>query len=68
MFPERKTDLKVDKFKHSMSEEIEARLAVSNRALFALQHVFKCKKMSRTKKIIIYKTILRPEVIYFLEA
>ena len=51
-----------------MVEEIKERIAVGNRCYFSLQGIFKCKNISRATKIRLYKTVLKPVVMYGSEA
>lgn len=47
-----------------MAEEIKERIACGNRCYFSLQGVFKSKNISRTTKTKIYKTLVRPVLMY----
>ena len=67
---------RVDTFKYlgsSLNErneilpEIKERIAAGNRAYFSLQNVFRSKNISKRTKKVIYKTIIRPVVMYSSE-
>lgn len=49
-------------------KEIEARLNKANRCAGKLNHLLKTAQLSRTGKLRIYKTILRPTVPYGWES
>lgn len=53
---------------NSLREEIDCRIAAGNRSLFALASVFRSKVLQRSAKIRVYKTLLRPIVLYGAEA
>lgn len=53
---------------NKLAEEIERRIAAGNRCLFALAKVFGSKVLQRNAKIRVYKTLLRPIVLYGAEA
>ncbi|CAG9833989.1 unnamed protein product [Diabrotica balteata] len=46
------------------SQEINNRIQVGTRCLFALQNLIKSKQLTRRTMIQIYKTIIRPVVMY----
>lgn len=48
-------------------KEIEARLSKANRCAGAMNHLIRAKQLSRSTKIRIYKTILRPTALYGCE-
>lgn len=50
------------------TEEINSRIQAGNRCLYAVQDLLKSKVTSRRTKINIYKTIIRPVVMYGCEA
>ena len=45
-------------------EEIQARINSGNKIYYALQHLLKSNALSRNTKITIYKTLIRPIVLY----
>ena len=47
-----------------MAEEIQKRISAENRYYFSLQGIFKCKHINRATKIHLYKTVLKPVVMY----
>lgn len=53
---------------NNLSEEIGCRIAAGNRSLFALASVFGSKVLRRSAKIHVYKTLLRPILLYGAEA
>ena len=52
---------------NDMTEEIKARIQSGNRCFFSLQPLMKSKTLSRTSKIRIYQTIIKPVVCYGCE-
>uniref|UniRef100_A0A1B0D0G9 Uncharacterized protein n=1 Tax=Phlebotomus papatasi TaxID=29031 RepID=A0A1B0D0G9_PHLPP len=50
-----------------VSAEIEHRINQGNKAFFALLRLFKSRSLSRSTKIMIYKTVVRPVVLYGCE-
>jgi hypothetical protein len=54
--------------KNEIGEEIKMRIAAGNRCYYGLLHLFGPRTMSRRVKIKIYKTILKPIVIFGCEA
>jgi hypothetical protein len=54
--------------KNEFGEEIKMRIAVGNRCCYGLQHLFRSRMVSRMVKIKIYKTILKPVVMFGCEA
>lgn len=53
---------------NSVSEEIRKRITAGNRGMFGLSSVFRSKELQRSSKIKVYKTLLRPAVLYGCEA
>jgi len=49
---------------NELNPEIKARLAAGNRAYFSMLKLFKSTLLSRTLKLKLYKTIIRPIVTY----
>ncbi|CAG9826865.1 unnamed protein product [Diabrotica balteata] len=49
------------------SQEINYMIQAGNRCLFALQNLIKSKQLTRHTKIHVYKTIIRPVVMYVSE-
>jgi hypothetical protein len=54
--------------KNEIGEEIKMRIAAGNQCCYGLQHLFRSRKVSRIVKIKIYKTILKPIVMFGCEA
>jgi hypothetical protein len=54
--------------KNEIGEEIKTRIAAGNRCCYGLQHLFRSRTVSRIVKIKIYKTILKPSVMFGCEA
>jgi hypothetical protein len=52
---------------NEISEEIKARIASANRCCFAFQNLMRSSNASRKLKVVIYKTIIRPVVLYGAE-
>lgn len=52
---------------NDIEEEIQTRLAQGNRCFYALKHLFKSSLLSRTTKFRLYKTMVRPIVLYGCE-
>lgn len=48
-------------------EEIQARIVSANKAFFSIAHVMKSRLVSRTTKLRLYKTLIRPVVTYACE-
>jgi hypothetical protein len=46
------------------TEEVRNRIAAANRCYFSLQKHFKVNFISRTRKILLYKTLVCPIVLY----
>jgi hypothetical protein len=53
--------------KNEIGEEIKTRIAAGNRCYYGL-HLFRSRTVSRIVKIKIYKTILKPIVMFGCEA
>ena len=54
-------------FTNDIEEEIKTRIAQGNRSFYALKHLFKSSILSRATKLGLYKTIVRPIVMYGCE-
>jgi hypothetical protein len=52
---------------NSIEEEIKERTALGNKAYFANQKFLKSKLVTKRSKLKIYKTVIRPVVIYASE-
>ena len=52
----------------SMEKEIQSHILAGNRTDFAAISLFRSRLLSRATKIILYKTLIRPEVSYGAEA
>lgn len=52
---------------NNVSEEITNRLIDANRSYFVLKSQFKSQLISRKTKILIYRTLVRPVLIYTAE-
>jgi hypothetical protein len=52
---------------HSMEEEIKERIALGNKAYFANQKFLKSKLVTKRSMLKLYKTVIRPVVIYASE-
>jgi hypothetical protein len=50
--------------KYEIRPKIEKRISTAGRAYYALHHILKSQSVYRNKKIIIYKTLIRPIVTY----
>uniref|UniRef100_T1IE17 Uncharacterized protein n=1 Tax=Rhodnius prolixus TaxID=13249 RepID=T1IE17_RHOPR len=48
-------------------KEIKERLAAGSRCMFALNKILKSRNVSRKHKINVYKTVIRPIVLYASE-
>lgn len=48
-------------------EEIQARMVSANKAFFSLAHIIRSKLVSRTTKLRLYKTLIRPVATYACE-
>ena len=48
--------------------DIKARIMAGNRSYYSVLPLLRSKAVSRTTKIIMYKTIIRPVVLYGSEA
>ena len=53
--------------RNEMEREILARITSGNRCFYSLQHLLKKRNISRSTKLIIYNTIIRPVVLYGCE-
>jgi len=53
---------------NSVEKEIQRRILAGNRTYFAAISLFRSRLLSRATKIILYKTLIRPEVSYGAEA
>ncbi|GAB0096944.1 hypothetical protein DMENIID0001_125290 [Sergentomyia squamirostris] len=51
-----------------VSAEIEHRISQGNKDFFALLRLFKSRSLSRNTKLKIYKTVIRPVILYGCEA
>jgi hypothetical protein len=49
---------------NNMKEEIRSRIAGGNRCYLALQRIFKARSLSKNLKLKVYRTIVRPVVMY----
>jgi len=67
---------RVDNFKYldtmvkemnNRSVEVNVRLIMANRAYYGLQNHMKSRKISRNIKTLLYKTLIRPVLIYGAE-
>jgi hypothetical protein len=54
--------------KNEIGEEIKMRIAAGNRHYYGLHHLFRSRTVSRIVKIKIYKTVLKPIVMFGCEA
>jgi hypothetical protein len=54
--------------KNEIKEEIKARITAGNRCCYALKHIFKSRAVSKAVKTKIYKTLVKPIVMYGSEA
>lgn len=52
---------------NDVEEEVKMRISQGNRSFFALKHLFKSSLVSRATKLRLYKTIVRPIVMYGCE-
>jgi hypothetical protein len=53
---------------NSISTEINNRITLANRIYFGLVNILKAKDINRKYKVIIYKTLIRPVLMYGAEA
>jgi hypothetical protein len=53
---------------NSVEKEIQKRILAGNRTYFAAVSLFRSRLLSRTNKILLYKTLIRPVVSYGAEA
>jgi hypothetical protein len=53
--------------KHPLSAEINNRNTLANRSYFGMVNTLKAKTINRKHKIIIYKTLIKPVLIYGAE-
>lgn len=54
--------------KNILQDDIETRISAGNRCFYALRQVFQSKAISRKSKLTVYKTVVRPVVMYGAEA
>jgi len=52
---------------NNISVEVNARLTMANRAYYGLQNHMKSRIVSRNTKTLLYKTLIRPVLIYGAE-
>jgi hypothetical protein len=52
---------------NNITEEVQNRIAIANRCYFSLQKHFESNFISRIKKILLYKTLVHPIVLYGTE-
>ena len=50
--------------KNLTSDEIKSRIAASNRCFYSRRQIFRSRAMSKAVKIKIYKTTVKPVVVY----
>jgi hypothetical protein len=50
--------------KNDTTVEIKARIAAGNRCLFTVQKILNFRMMSRNARLLVYKMIIRPVVMY----
>jgi hypothetical protein len=53
---------------NNISAEINNRIALANRSYFWLVNILKAKDINRKYKVIIYKTLIKPVLMYGAEA
>jgi len=53
---------------NSVEKEIQRRILAGSRTYFAAVSLFRSRLLSKATKIILYKTLIRPEVSYGAEA
>ena len=53
---------------NNMSLEVKRRIMLANRAFFSLSHIMRSKFTSRRTKIVLYKTLILPVLIYGSES
>ena len=53
--------------KNILSEEIKSRIAARNRCLHSLEQIFRPRAMSKTVKMNLHKTMVKPDVVYISE-
>ena len=53
---------------HDTSMEIKRRILAAQRAYFSVSHLLKSRKISRYAKVTMYKTLIRPVVLYGSES
>jgi hypothetical protein len=53
---------------NSVEKEIQRRILAGNRTYFAVISLFMSRLLSRATKILLYKTLIRPVVLYGAEA
>ena len=52
---------------NNTSAEINYRITLANRSYFGLVNIFKAKNINRKPKVIIYKTLIKPVLMYGAE-
>ena len=52
---------------NNASAEINNRIALANRSYFGLVNILKAKNINRKYKVIIYKTLIKPVLVYGAE-
>ena len=53
--------------KNILSEEIKSRIAARNRCFHSLEQIFRPRAMSKTVKMNLHKTMVKPDVVYISE-
>jgi hypothetical protein len=51
----------------NISAEIKNRITLANRSYFGMANMLKAKNINRTHKVIIYKTLIKPVLMYGVE-
>ncbi|CAG9830357.1 unnamed protein product [Diabrotica balteata] len=52
---------------NDITEEIKGRIQAANRCMYSLHNTIKSKSLTRTSKIRVYKTVIRPVLMYGCE-